>query len=93
MLHIHIFFNLVTAFLCYSQKSGGTIKVALYNVTADPYESEDLKSTYPALVRTLRRRVTYYKRARYLLGKLTLIQKQKHWRSKMGIGAHGLTEI
>ena len=70
MLHIHIFFNLPTAFFCYPQKSGGTIRVALYNITADPYESQDLKSTYPALVRTLRRRVTYYKTGEVPSGKV-----------------------
>ena len=70
LLHIHIFFNLLTAFLCYPQRSGGTIRVALYNITADPYESQDLKSTYPALIRTLRRRVTFYKTGEVPSGKV-----------------------
>ncbi|CAH3182779.1 unnamed protein product [Porites lobata] len=68
------------------KRSGGTIRVALYNITADPYESQDLKSTYPALVRTLRRRVTYYKTGEVPSGKVdadpkakTLARKNGYW--------------
>ena len=71
LLHIHIFFNLLTAFFCYPQKSRDTITVALYNITADPNESEDLKSTFPDVIRTSRRRVMYYRTGEIPSGKVS----------------------
>ena len=61
-LHIHIFSNLLTAFFCNPQKSRGKIKVALYNITADPNERQDLSRKFPDVEKTLRKRVGYYKK-------------------------------
>ena len=36
------------------------IKVALYNLTADPNERNDLSSKYPDVVQKLKERMTYY---------------------------------
>jgi len=44
------------------QKSPGKIKVALYNITADPAERVDLSKKLPNVVRKLRDRVRYYKK-------------------------------
>ena len=60
MLHIHIFFSLLTAFLCYPQRSGGTIRVAPYNITADPYEKYDLSKKFPDMVEKFQDRVQSY---------------------------------
>ena len=37
-----------------------TIKVALYNITADPTEHEDLSTKLPDVVKKLQDRVQYY---------------------------------
>ena len=70
LLHIHIFFNLLTASFYHPQKSGRKIRAALYNITADPNESQDLRRTYPDVVRTLRRRISYYKKGEVPSGKV-----------------------
>ena len=62
-LHIHIFSSLLTAFFCNPQKSRGKIKVALYNITADPNERQDLSRKFPDMVETLRKRVRYYNKS------------------------------
>ena len=69
LLHIHIFFNLLTASFCHPQKSGRKIRAALYNITADPNESQDLRRTYPDVVRALRGRIRYYKKGEVPSGK------------------------
>lgn len=38
------------------------VKVALYNVTADPYEKENLKDKYPDIVKKLQERVEFYRK-------------------------------
>ncbi|XP_031554872.1 arylsulfatase B-like [Actinia tenebrosa] len=38
------------------------VAVALYNVTADPYEKNDLKDKYPDIVKQLQDRVEFYKK-------------------------------
>ena len=68
-LHIHIFSNLLTAFFSNPQKSRGKIKVALYNITADPNERQDLSRKLPDVVETLRERVRYYKKGEMPSGK------------------------
>ena len=70
-LHIHIFSNLLTAFSCNLQKSRDKIKLALYNITADPNERQDLSRKFPDVVETLRKRVRYYKKGEMPSGKKT----------------------
>ncbi len=42
------------------QEAGDIIDVALYNVTADPTEHEDLSEKLPDVVKALKERVQYY---------------------------------
>ncbi|CAH3182794.1 unnamed protein product [Porites lobata] len=68
------------------KKSGRKIRAALYNITADPNESQDLRRTYPDVVRTLRRRIRYYRRGEVPSGKQSsdpearkLARKNGYW--------------
>ncbi|KAK3740561.1 hypothetical protein QZH41_014952 [Actinostola sp. cb2023] len=38
------------------------VQVALYNITADPYEKENLKDKYPDIVQKLQDRVEFYRK-------------------------------
>ena len=42
------------------QHTTNVAKVALYNITADPTEHEDLSETFPEVVKALQERVEYY---------------------------------
>ena len=62
------------------------IRAALYNITADPNESQDLRRTYPDVVRTLSRRIRYYRRGEVPSGKQSsdpearkLARKNGYW--------------
>jgi len=44
------------------QISTDYIDVALYNITADPYEKTDLKDKYPDIVKKLQERVDFYRK-------------------------------
>ena len=42
------------------QTTGGTLQVALYNITADPTEHDDLSEKLPDVVKEMKERVQYY---------------------------------
>ena len=67
--HISSHTYLLTAFFSNPQKARGKIKVALYNITADPNERQDLSRKLPDVVETLRKRVRYYKKGEMPSGK------------------------
>ena len=51
---------LTNAFQFHQQLLEDRIKVALYNITADPTEHEDLSAKFPDIVKTLQKRLQYY---------------------------------
>ena len=46
---------------CPQQLSQNRIKLALYNITADPTEREDLSKKFPDIVEKLQERMQYYR--------------------------------